>query len=107
MSDSPYQPPQINTGKKSVGGGGSKPDNYLIHAIFATLCCCIPFGVVAIVFAAQVDSKWAQGDYVGSRKAAEKAKMWFWIALGLGLVGNLIGVGLQIALIGAEANGGF
>ena len=38
---------------------GATPDvpNYLWQSIVVTLCCCLPFGVVAIGFAAQVKSK--------------------------------------------------
>ena len=35
--------------------------NYLVQAILVTLCCCLPFGIVAIVYAAQVNSKLDRG----------------------------------------------
>src|SRR5438128_1439779 len=31
--------------------------NYLVQSILCTLFCCLPFGIVAIVYAAQVNSK--------------------------------------------------
>jgi len=55
---------------------GAKPSNYLVSAILATLFCCLPFGVVAIVYAAQVDSKWNAGDHAGAQEASGKAKLW-------------------------------
>jgi hypothetical protein len=58
------------------GGGGGAPYNYLIHAIIATLCCCLPGGIVAIIYATKVNSLWDQGDYEGARAAASTAKMW-------------------------------
>jgi uncharacterized membrane protein YvbJ len=33
-----------------------KPDNYLVWSILATLFCCLIPGIVAIVYAAQVDT---------------------------------------------------
>ena len=36
--------------------------NYLVHAILCTLFCCLPLGIVAIVYAAQVNTKAAAGD---------------------------------------------
>ena len=60
------------------------------QAILTTLCCCLPFGIVAIVFAAQVKSKISVGDYEGARQASDSARMWCWIAFGLGLVSNVI-----------------
>lgn len=53
-----------------------KPDNFLIWSILATIFCCLPLGVVGIVFAAQVDSKWATGDYAGAAASADNAKKW-------------------------------
>jgi hypothetical protein len=64
--------------------------NYLVQSILVTLCCCLPLGVVAIIFAAQVNSKQAAGDYAGALDASQKAKMWCWIAFGCGLVATLI-----------------
>ena len=33
-----------------------KPDNNLVWAILATVLCCLPFGIVAIIKSTQVDS---------------------------------------------------
>ena len=40
--------------------------NYLVQAILVTVFCCLPFGIPAIVFAAQVNSKVAAGDIHGA-----------------------------------------
>ena len=63
-------------------------------AILATLCCCVPTGIAAIVFAAQVDGKWASGDYAGAQESSEKAKLWSIVSLVLGLVVGILYVGL-------------
>jgi hypothetical protein len=60
--------------------------NYLIQSILVTLCCCIPLGVVAIIFAAQVNSKLAAGDIAGAREASANAKKFCWIGFIVGLV---------------------
>jgi len=60
-------------------------ENYLVHAILSSLCCCLPGGVVAIVYAAQVNSKLAAGDVPGAMAASRNAKMWVWIAAGAGI----------------------
>jgi hypothetical protein len=76
-----------------VGGlasGAPQINNYLIPAIFSTLCCCLPFGIVSIVYAAQVNGKIAAGDIAGANQSANNAKMWFWIAFGFGLVISVI-----------------
>ena len=57
-----------------------------MEAIVATLLCCMPFGIVAIVYAAQVDSKFGAGDYRGAQKASDSVKTWYHVALVSGLV---------------------
>ena len=63
-----------------------KPANYLVWAIVVTLLCCLPFGIVAIVFASQVDSKYSAGDYAGAQLAAGRAKLWCWLGAGTWLL---------------------
>lgn len=79
-----------------------KPENYLVWAILATLCCCVPTGIAAIVYAAQVDSKWAAGDQFGAREASENAKLWSLISLGVGLVFG--GIWFVLNLLGAASS---
>lgn len=67
-----------------------KPQSYLWLAILSTLFCCLPFGIVSIVYASKVDSAWAQGDYAEAESNSDKAKMWGLIAVGLGFVSSLI-----------------
>jgi len=62
--------------------------SYLIPAIlitiFSSLCCCNPiafvFGVIAIIYASQVDTKLAEGNKAGAEEYSRKAKSWCWIA---------------------------
>jgi len=78
---------------------GAKPSNYLVFAILATLFCCLPFGIVAIIFAAQVDTKWQKGDRDGALLAAKNAKTWCWVAFGVGLAFNLIGGAIYFVMV--------
>lgn len=57
-------------------GNAAPPSNGLAGAILATIFCCLPFGVVAIVYAAQVDSATARGDHFMASELAGKAKNW-------------------------------
>lgn len=54
--------------------------NWLIPAIIATLCCCPPFGIVALIFSAQVNSKLAAGDLAGAQRASSNARTWTIVA---------------------------
>ncbi|XP_077978645.1 proline-rich transmembrane protein 1-like [Glandiceps talaboti] len=54
----------------------SAPSSYLGLAIFSMLCCFLPTGIVAVVYAASVDGAWASGDEEGARQKSESAKCW-------------------------------
>ncbi|RPE75802.1 interferon-induced transmembrane protein [Vulcaniibacterium tengchongense] len=70
--------------------------NHLVWAVLVTVAslfvCCIVGtipGIVAIVFASQVNGKLSQGDYAGAERAARTAKLWCWITTALCVVGLL------------------
>lgn len=63
-----------------------KVPNYLIHSIVVTLCCCLPFGVVALVFSAQVNTKLAAGDVAGAQISSKSAKNWVIVSVVAGIV---------------------
>lgn len=64
--------------------------NYLVQAILVTVFCCLPFGIVSIVFAAQVNGKLSSGDYAGAQDMSNKARTWAWVSFWLGLAGVII-----------------
>ena len=64
--------------------------NYLVQAILCTLFCCLPFGIVSIVYAAQVNGKVAAGDYLGAQAASNNARTWCWVSFWCGLVPVLL-----------------
>lgn len=61
------------------------PKNWLVESILATIFCCL-LGIVGIIFAAQVNSKWATGDYAGAQLSSKNAKTWTLIAFGIGIL---------------------
>jgi hypothetical protein len=78
-----------------TGGGVAPPGanipGYLLPAsIAATLLCCLPTGIAAIVYSSQARSKSQAGDTAGASEAARKAQMWLIISVVLGLVGGFI-----------------
>jgi len=81
----PPQPPY-------EGGPAPHVKNYLVESILCTICCCLPFGIPGIVFAAQVDSKLKSGDVQGAMESSEKAKKWTLVAFVLGLISNIISI---------------
>lgn len=64
-----------------------RPKNWLIEAILVTIFCCMPFGVVGIIYAAQVNNYYADGNYARALNASKEAerftKLGFFISLAL------------------------
>ena len=64
--------------------------NYLVPAILVTLFCCLPLGIPAIVYAAQVSNKIQRGDLQGAMRSSKNAKIFAWWSFGVGLAGSII-----------------
>jgi len=67
-------------------------------AIITTLLCCLPLGIVSIVYASQVNSKWSMGDYQGAMASAESAKKWWIASMAVGVVVLVLYVVLVVVL---------
>ncbi len=80
--------------------GGYRPQvrNYLIPSILVTIFCCLPLGIVAIVFAAQVNGKVAAGDIAGAQSASRTARTLVIVSVVIGLV--VIGIAILAGLLG-------
>ena len=78
--------------RQAQPGGLAAPNMlyYMLGAIAATILCCPPVGIAAIVFAALINSKATAGDLEGARKAAKTAMILSIVAAGLGLIGWLM-----------------
>ncbi len=52
------------------------PKTWLLESILVTLFCCLPLGIVGIINAANVSSKYESGDLEGAKKASQEAAKW-------------------------------
>lgn len=89
----PPPPPGGGWSSGPAGPGGGPPPNNLVWAILSTLFCCLPLGIVSIVFAAQVNTKYQAGDYAGAVEASRKAKNFAIGAAAVGVVVLVIYIG--------------
>jgi predicted secreted protein len=71
-----------------------------------TLFCCLPFGIMAIIKSAEVNSKWASGDQAGAQQSAADAGKWIkWAVIAGVLVGVLYLVFVVfLGALGASSN---
>ena len=73
-----------------AASGGVRVPNHMVEAILITVFCCVIFGIVAIVYASQVNTKLAQGDIAGAQAASKTAYGWIIAGLCVGLVFGLL-----------------
>ena len=79
--------------QNNFNGIPQKPVNwvpYLILSIISTLCCCLPFGVVGIVFSAKINSAMLAGNLEEAQNNAKMARIWIIVSFAIGLLTWLI-----------------
>jgi hypothetical protein len=87
-------------GTRPVMTGAAVP-NHMVWAVLVTLFCFLPTGIVAIVFASQVSSKLAAGDYAGAVEASNKAKMWSIVSVVVGVLLFVLVIALSAGTAGS------
>ena len=85
--------------QNNFNGMPQKPVNwvpYLILSIISTLCCCLPFGVVGIVFSAKINSAMLAGNLEEAQSNAKMARIWIIVSFAIGLLTWLIYMALIV-----------
>lgn len=77
-------------------------DSWLWQSIVATILCCLPFGIVGIVFAARANADIQAGNQAGAVENARKARMWTLIAAGIGVAVILLYVVFVVIIAAGE-----
>ena len=103
QQSSPTGPPPLNPNSPNPIRQGIPPKNYLLESIICTLFCCLPAGIVAIVYASRVESLYYAGNIQGAQDASSKAKTWMivsasaFIILTVGTI-SITGLGVFLSL---------
>ncbi|MBC8034244.1 MAG: CD225/dispanin family protein [Chitinophagaceae bacterium] len=95
MEQQPFQQPSYQVPP-------AMPKNWLVESILVTIFCCLPFGIAGIVFASQVNSKYAAGDHTGAVEASKNAAKWTKIGFFVGLAVLVV---YMIAIFGLGLTG--
>lgn len=97
--------PQGGPGVQPAAGGYGMPaaqpagqppqiDVWLWQSIVVTILCCLPLGVVGIVFASQANTEMGVGNWAAAEEKAKQAKTFTIIGFALGLAAYLVGFGI-------------
>ena len=83
-----------------------RPSSYLALAIISTILCCLPTGIVSIIYATKVNSAYEDGKYDEANRASKNAKLWGFVSVGIALLGWVIYIAIfGVAIFGAIASG--
>lgn len=74
------------------------PPTYLVWSIIATICCCLPAGVAAIIFSSQVSSRYYARDFKGARRASRQAEIWIIVSIVTGIIVNALYMPLSLLI---------
>lgn len=69
---------------------GKPPRTWLVESILVTIFCCLPFGIVGIVNAAKVETRFSSGDIGGAQRSSREAGKWTQIGFWIGISGVVI-----------------
>lgn len=69
---------------------------YMVFSVLSLLLCCLPLGIVSIVFSSKINSQQKNGDFEGARESAKKAKIFLILSLVLGLIVNIAVFGFSM-----------
>ena len=81
----PTNPQPVNT-QPAEGATEPCPPTNLVWAIISTLLCCLPAGIVAIIYAMKVTNKYREGDIEGAKRASEVGAWWCIASIILGIL---------------------
>jgi uncharacterized membrane protein len=84
----------------------TRPNSYLALAIISTILCCLPTGIVSIIYATKVNSSYEDGNYDEANRASKNAKTWGLVSIGLAVILYLFIFLIYGAIIMAAFNNG-
>lgn len=76
-----------------------KPSSYLVLSIICTILCCLPAGIVAIVYSCKVNSLWDSGQYAKATAASRNALTWILVSAGVSLAWIVLSVALKLSFL--------
>ena len=90
LAPAPTAAPQPTVSSSPRAAMGPMPPTYLWQAIVVTLFCCLPFGIVAIIYSTGVTSAYNSGNYELALSKSKTASLWVNLGAGIWFVGFIL-----------------
>lgn len=90
LASIPPSPPSPSVSDEEPAKQPPCPKTWLAESILSTCLCCLPLGIVGIVYAAKVDSTYLQGKYEQALYYSKQARNWTLAAIGSALLLGLL-----------------
>lgn len=81
----------------NFSGNNLPPKTWLVESILVTIFCCQILGIISIIYAAGVESKFYRGDIAGAESASGTAKTLVLVSIGFGVL-SIIAVIIMASL---------
>ncbi len=86
----------------------SRPNSYLALAIISTILCCLPTGIVSIIYSTKVNSLYEDGKYDEAERSSKNAKTWGIVSIAVAVLGWILYILIfGAAFLAAISDGGF
>jgi len=97
----------VSSSSNNINASSEQVPSNLVWGILSTLCCCLPLGIVSIVYASKVEGYVFAGDIETAKENSKKAAMWAWISFGVSIAGGIIWFIIGAVSGGLEGMGDF
>ena len=102
----PTAPSMVQGAVPPVVSGAPIPNPVNIAwPILVILCCCLPGGIVGLIYGVNANAKAKQGDAAGAARDAKNSHTWTIVSAALGLIGGIIYAVVMIAAESAQSSG--
>lgn len=76
---------------------GIPPKTWLVESILVTIFCCQILGIISIIYAAGVESKFYRGDVAGAESSSRTAKTLVLVSVACGVI-TIISLAIMLSL---------
>ena len=75
----------------------SEPPSLIGSSIAVLLCCCLPGGIIGLVYGTKAKTEYAKGNYAKARSAYQTGKRWLIGSVIVSAITNIIYIAVKVS----------